>query len=341
MSVHAPAGPAPDTPGRAPAVLVEGLRKTYGELIALDGLDLTVAPGEVLGLLGPNGAGKTTCVDILSTLVPPTSGRVVVAGHDLAADPAGVRRSIALTGQFAALDDQLTGRENLVLFARLLGLRRGRARERADELLAEFDLVEAARRRVSTYSGGMRRRLDIAASLVGEPRVLFLDEPTTGLDPRSRAALWASVRALRARDIAVLLTTQYLEEADVLADRVLVIDHGRAVAQGTADELKARVGQTVCEVVPADPAMLARAAAALAELSPAGVAAPADGADRLALPAPDGVGTLARALCLLGDAGVELADIALRRPSLDDVFLALTGRPADTTPADTDAAAGR
>ncbi|MEW2516846.1 ATP-binding cassette domain-containing protein [Actinacidiphila alni] len=316
------------------AVVAEDLRLSYGTHTALDGLSLTVGAGEIVGLLGPNGAGKTTTVNILSTLEPPDSGTARVGGHDVRTAPADVREVIALTGQYASVDEELTGRENLVLFARLLGLRKAAAKERAAELLAAFDLLEAADRRAATYSGGMRRRLDLAAGLVRDPAVVFLDEPTTGLDPRSRLALWAAVRELRARGVAVLLTTQYLEEADRLADRVVVIDRGRVIATGTPQQLKEQVGGTFCEVTPADPADAPRVLAALADLG-------ADAReDAVALPAPDGPATLATVVRRMEDAGVALTDIALRRPSLDEVFLALTGRPAEHRTADDPAVPG-
>lgn len=307
------------------AVRVEDVRKSFGPVHALRGVGFTAARGTVLGILGPNGAGKTTMVKILSTLLRPDSGTAVVAGHDVRADPAGVRRSIMMTGQYAALDENLSGRENLELFGRLMGLSKKVARRRADTLLEEFDLVGAGRRAVRHYSGGMRRRVDIACGLVVRPEVVFLDEPTTGLDPRSRQGVWDLVTALKEQGITVLLTTQYLEEADVLSDNIIVIDKGTVIAEGTADELKEKTGGSYCEVVPLDPSALGRAAAALGDLVPAAVTAELAGSDRLSIPAPDGAATLAEALRRLDAAGVDLADIALRRPSLDDVFLSITG----------------
>ncbi|MBF6089418.1 ATP-binding cassette domain-containing protein [Nocardia cyriacigeorgica] len=312
-------------------VLVEGIEKSFGAVHALRGVDFHAAPGEVLGILGPNGAGKTTTVNILSTLIPPDRGRAVVAGHDVVADPAAVRRSIMLTGQYAALDDMLSGYENLVMFGRLMGLRKRAARARADELIAAFDLVAAAGRRVGTYSGGMRRRIDIACGLVVRPDVVFLDEPTTGLDPRSRQGVWDLVGGFQRAGITTLLTTQYLEEADALSDRIIVIDHGVVIAAGTADELKARTGGSYCEVVPLDLGDLPAIADALGSLLPEGNRAMfTTESDRIAIPAPEGAKTLAEALRRLDAAGVELVDIALRRPSLDDVFLQLTGHLAGT-----------
>ncbi|AXK86161.1 daunorubicin/doxorubicin resistance ABC transporter ATP-binding protein DrrA [Nocardia farcinica] len=312
------------------AVVVDGVEKSFGAVRALRGVDFVAHQGEVLGILGPNGAGKTTTVNILSTLVTPDAGRASVAGHDVVADPAGVRRCIMLTGQFAALDDMLSGYENLVMFGRLMGLRKRAARARAEELLVEFDLTDAAGRRVGTYSGGMRRRIDIACGLVVRPDVVFLDEPTTGLDPRSRQGVWDLVGGFRAHGITTLLTTQYLEEADALCDRIIVIDHGVVIAEGTADELKSRTGGSYCEVVPLRLEDLPAIAAVLGPLLPPGHPAPGPDADRLAIPAPDGAKTLAEALRRLDAAGLELVDIALRRPSLDDVFLHLTGHPAAT-----------
>ncbi|WP_028921727.1 daunorubicin resistance protein DrrA family ABC transporter ATP-binding protein [Pseudonocardia acaciae] len=306
-----------------PMVRAERLVKTFGDTRALDGLDLTVERGEIVGVLGPNGAGKTTALSILSTLERPDSGRAEVAGFDVLTHPADVRARIALTGQYAAVDEKLTARENLVLFARLLGRRPADARARARELLDEFDLTEAADRRVETYSGGMRRRADIAVSLVGAPSLLFLDEPTTGLDPRSRLGMWERVRALRDGGMTVLLTTQYLEEADMLADRVVVVDHGRVIAEGTPDALKDKVGGTQCEVRPLAATEVEDAARALSALATPFVR---DGV--LSLPAPRGAEDLTEAVRLLDAAGIRVADIALRRPTLDDVFLRLTGHPA-------------
>src|SRR3954447_25381036 len=277
-----------------------GLTKAFGETKVLDGLDLSVKAGEVFSLLGPNGAGKTTTVRILATLLAADSGTARVAGHDVIKDANKVRKAISLTAQEAAVDGLLTGAENLRMMARL----RAQPRARAQELLERFDLIEAANRRVETYSGGMRRRLDLAMSLVAKPRVLFLDEPTTGLDPRSRRAIWDAVRALAQDGVTILLTTQYLEEADVLADRIAVIDHGRVVAQGTAAELKQRVASETVELFFADVASLAEAAARLG-----GVADD----ERLCLRVPDGVHRL------LGAERVEV-----HRPTLDDVFLELT-----------------
>ena len=287
----------------------------------------------MLGLLGPNGAGKTTMVDILSTLTRPDRGHAEVAGHDVLSDPAGVRRSIMLTGQHVALDGMLSGRENLVMFGRLQGLSKSQARRRADELLHQFDLVDAANRSVSTYSGGMSRRIDIACGLVVRPEVVFLDEPTTGLDPRSRQSIWELVSDFKNAGIATLLTTQYLEEADALSDRIIVIDHGAIIAEGTADELKERTGATYCEIVPRHPKDLPAAAEALGSVLPASnSAALTTTSDRIAMPAPDGPKTLTQVLYLLNEANIELYDVALRRPSLDEVFLMLTtGNTGDRT----------
>jgi ABC-2 type transport system ATP-binding protein len=328
-------------PSTAHAVVVNGVRKTFDSVVALADISFNIRRGEVLGLLGPNGAGKTTMVDILSTLTRPDRGHAEVAGHDVLSDPAGVRRSIMLTGQHVALDDLLTGRENLVMFSRLQGLKKSQARSRAKELLAQFDLVDAADRAVSTYSGGMRRRIDIASGLVVRPEVAFLDEPTTGLDPRSRQSIWELVSAFKEDGIATLLTTQYLEEADALSDRIIVIDHGTIIAEGTADELKERTGGTYCEIVPRHLTDLPAMADALGALLPEqNWAALTTASDRIALPAPDGPNTLAQALIRLDAANIELLDIALRRPSLDEVFLALTAKDTRDKPAAHDAPEG-
>jgi len=315
------------------AVVVDGIGKTFGSVQALRDISFEVGRGEVLGFLGPNGAGKTTTVDILSTLTRPDRGRAIVAGHDVMSDPAGVRRSIMLTGQHVALDDMLTGRENLVLFGRLQGLNKQQAKTRAEELLEHFDLVKAADRNVSTYSGGMRRRIDIACGLVVRPEVVFLDEPTTGLDPRSRQSIWDLVSEFKEAGIATLLTTQYLEEADSLSDRIIVINHGEIIAEGTADELKERTGATFCEIVPREPADLPAVADLLGSLLPErGRAAVRIESNRISMPAPDGPKTLAEALHRLNAADIDLLDIALRRPSLDEVFFALTAQRATDAP---------
>jgi ABC-2 type transport system ATP-binding protein len=317
---------SPDT-----SVVVSGIGKSFGDVHALREVSFEVGRGEVVALLGPNGAGKTTTVDILSTLTRPTRGQASIAGYDVVTEAAMVRRSIMLTGQQVALDDMLTGRENLVLFGRLQGLSKAAARERAAELLGEFDLVYAAERRLSTYSGGMRRRIDIACGLVVRPEVVFLDEPTTGLDPRSRQMIWDLVSGFKDLGIATLLTTQYLEEADALSDRIVVIDHGEIVAEGTADQLKERTGGSYCVIVPRDLHDMPAAVTALGDLLPdQNRAALTTTSDRIAMPAPDGPSTLVEALSRLNAADIALTDIALRRPSLDDVFLALT---ADSEPA--------
>ncbi|AGB26044.1 daunorubicin resistance ABC transporter ATP-binding subunit [Mycobacterium sp. JS623] len=316
------------------AVVVDGIRKTFGSVVALDDISFDVGRGEVLGLLGPNGAGKTTTVDILSTLTRPDHGYAEVAGHDVVSDPAGVRRSIMLTGQHVAIDDMLTGRENIVMFGRLQGLVKSEARARAKDLLDHFELSDAADRRVSTYSGGMRRRIDIACGLVIRPEVVFLDEPTTGLDPRSRQSIWDLVSDFKQAGVATLLTTQYLEEADVLSDRIIVIDHGTIIAEGTADELKERTGATYCEIVPRDLKDVPAMAEALGPLLPTNArSALTPASDRIAMPAPEGPNTLVQVLRQLGAANIELLDIALRRPSLDEVFLALTTESNGGTPA--------
>ncbi|GGL39180.1 ATP-binding cassette domain-containing protein [Nocardia jinanensis] len=320
-------GSGPAATASTHAVRVENITKSFGDVHALRGVSFAAARGTVLGILGPNGAGKTTAVKILSTLLRPDSGTAVVAGHDIRKDPAGVRRSIMMTGQYAALDENLSGRENLELFGRLMGLGKSAARKRADALLAEFDLVASGRRPVRQYSGGMRRRVDIACGLVVRPEVVFLDEPTTGLDPRSRQGVWDLVSALKEQGITVLLTTQYLEEADVLSDNIIVIDKGTVIAEGTADELKEKTGGSYCEVVPLDPTQVGRAATALGDLVPPALALSLGGAERLSIPAPEGAATLAEALRRLDAADIALADIGLRRPSLDDVFLSITGHP--------------
>jgi ABC-2 type transport system ATP-binding protein len=306
------------------AIEVEGLTKTFGRgTPALGGVSFTVPTGTVCGLLGHNGAGKTTTVNILSTLIRPTSGRAIVAGYDVTRQSAQVRANIAVVGQFSGTDLLLTGRENLVLFGRLRGLRRGQAKARADELIEQFDLVAAADRTLATYSGGMRRRVDLATALVVLPKVLFLDEPTTGLDPRGRRDMWALVRQLALQGVTVLLTTQYLEEADVLSDSIVVIDHGREIASGTAEDLKQRVGISYCQVTPANPNDLPKVAAGLAGLE--GIDIDAD-TNSLSVIAPDGVTTLVEVFRRVDALGVELADISLRKPSLDEAFLHLTER---------------
>ena len=308
------------------AVIVAGIKKSFGSVAALRDVSFEVERGEVLGLLGPNGAGKTTTVNILSTLIKPDSGRALIAGHDVVGDPAGVRRSLMLTGQHVALDELLTGRENLLMFGRLQGLKKKAAKQRAVELLEQFDLVHAGDRPVGTYSGGMKRRIDIACGLVVRPEVVFLDEPTTGLDPRSRQAIWELVTDFKEAGIATLLTTQYLEEADLLSDRIIVIDRGTVIAEGTADQLKERTGGTYCEIVPRHLRDIHEVARVLGPLLPeANRAALTETSDRISMPAPDGPNTLMAALQMLSEAHIELMDIALRRPSLDEVFLALTG----------------
>ncbi len=309
-----------------PKVEARGLIKRYGAVTALDGLDLSVDEGSVLGLLGPNGAGKTTAVSILTTLVRPDAGRATVAGADVLAEPARVRERIGLSGQYAAVDEQLTGYENLEMIGRLYRLGRKTARTRARELLERFRLDEAADRPVKTYSGGMRRRLDLAGSLVAEPPVLFLDEPTTGLDPRSRTDLWDVIRELVDRGRTLVLTTQYMEEADQLADDIVVIDHGREIARGTADDLKTLVGGERIEVMLDRGASVEEARRILSQFA---VDAPRVEGRAMTVPVAGGPRTLTQALRALDAGGVPLRDVGLRRPTLDDVFLSLTGQPAN------------
>ena len=314
------------------AIVADGLVKIYrsrkSEVRAVDGLDLTVAEGTVLGLLGPNGAGKTTTVRILATLLRPDSGHATVAGFDVVRQAQEVRRMIGLSGQYAAVDENLTGRENLWLFGRLYQIPSGEARRRADELLEQFALTDAADRVVKTYSGGMRRRLDLASALTGRPRVLFLDEPTTGLDPRGRLGMWEVIRSLVREGVTLLLTTQYLEEADELANTIAVVDHGRIIARGTADELKAQVGGERIEVVVHNRSDIPRAVQVLS--------AEGDGdhtidehVRKITVPARGGAQRLVQVVRDLDEAQIAIDDIALRRPTPDDVFLTLTGHAAE------------
>ncbi|BDT93524.1 MULTISPECIES: ATP-binding cassette domain-containing protein [Nocardia] len=310
---------------RTPAVSARGLRKSFGEQVVLDGIDITVPEGTVFSLLGPNGAGKTTTVQILTTLITPDAGDIRIGGHDLAAERKQVRARIGVTGQFSAVDELLTGRENLLLMGDLHHLPRRDARRLAESLLERFDLVDAADKTVATYSGGMTRRLDLAMTLVGDPRIIFLDEPTTGLDPRSRRAIWDIIRGLvDDYRVTVFLTTQYLEEADQLADRIAVLDHGRIVAEGTAAELKRLVPGGHIRLEFADRPALAAAADAL------GVAAPASDDDEnltLAVPSDGGVKSLRSVLDRLDYEQIEVEGLAVHTPNLDDVFLTLTGHP--------------
>ncbi len=310
-----------------------GLVKRYGEVTALAGLDLAVAEGTVLGLLGPNGAGKTTAVSILATLLEADAGSATVAGFDVGRDAHEVRKRIGLSGQYAAVDEHLTGYENLDMIGRLYRLGRASARARARQLLDRFDLQEAADRPVKTYSGGMRRRLDLAGALVAEPQVLILDEPTAGLDPRSRVGLWETIRELVGRGTTLLLTTQYLEEADHLADDIVVIDHGREIAHGTSDQLKSMVGGERIEVTLADQADLARAREVLARWAVGDIQVDARPLT-LTVPITGGAPILTQALRELDGSGLQVRDVGLRRPTLNDVFLTLTGHEAEVEPSD-------
>ena len=312
----------------APAISVSGLRKSFGDVRALDGVDFEVAPGTVFGLLGPNGAGKTTAVRILATLLKPDAGSARVTGLDVVTQAAQLRERIGLAGQYAAIDENLTGLENLVMVGRLYGMPRAEAKTRGSELLERFELTEAARRPAKTYSGGMRRRLDLAAALVAKPPVLFLDEPTTGLDPRSRLELWTTIEELVAEGRTVLLTTQYLDEADRLADSLAVVDRGRVIATGTPDELKDRVGGERLEVRLADPSQAGLAVKALAPMSDE---PPAMEEDAVTLATRGRRGVIVEAVRRLDEAGVDVDDITLRRPTLDDVFLTLTGHVAEVS----------
>lgn len=309
------------------AIWAEGLVKHFGETKALDGVDLSVRSGTVLGLLGPNGAGKTTAVRVLATLLRPDAGRASVNGYDVVNDAHQVRQLIGLTGQYASVDETLTGTENLLLIGRLLGIPKAQAKQRAKELLAQFELTDAANRAAKTYSGGMRRRLDLASSLVGRPPLLYLDEPTTGLDPRARAELWELIRRLVAGGTTVLLTTQYLDEADELADEIMVIDHGRVIASGTPDELKAKTGSQTLMVRPADLDQLSVVASVVGELA----CATPDVKSRLVTAQVTDSAVLPEVVRRLDDAGVVVNELALRTSSLNEVFLTLTGRPAEET----------
>ncbi|MET9482714.1 ATP-binding cassette domain-containing protein [Streptomyces sp. NPDC006638] len=318
------------------AIYAEGLVKTFGDVRALDGVDLDVPEGTVLGLLGPNGAGKTTAVRVLTTLLQPDSGRAEVAGIDVVKYPNEVRRSIGLSGQFAAVDEYLTGRENLRMVGQLYQMRSKAAKVRADELLERFNLTDAADRTTKTYSGGMRRRLDLAAALVVSPPVMFMDEPTTGLDPRNRQQLWGIIQELVAGGTTLLLTTQYLEEADHLAHDICVIDHGQVIARGTADQLKAQTGGERVEVVVHEQDQIGPTRTVLAAFGKGGeeLVAVAEHTRKLTVPVTGGAKLLAEVIRELDGRGVEIDDIGLRRPTLDDVFISLTGHASDGPSAD-------
>lgn len=312
----------------ADAISVEGLQKAFGSVVALEDIDLAVPKGSVMGLLGPNGAGKTTFVRILTTLLSPDAGEAFVAGHNVGRNPSAVRSVIGLAGQYAAVDENLTGQENLEMVGRLYHLGGAESRRRATDLLERFDLTEAANRRAKVFSGGMRRRLDLAASLLAHPQVLFLDEPTTGLDPRSRFAMWDVITELVNDGTTVLLTTQYLEEAEYLADTITVLDEGRIIAQGTSDQLKSQIGGEVLEVRVTDRAQAHVAAEAIAELG-AGAPQTIEETGVIALPVAGGASVLAEAVRRLDAAGLAISDLAIRQPTLDDAFLALTGHTAE------------
>ncbi|WP_093799341.1 ATP-binding cassette domain-containing protein [Streptomyces sp. Wb2n-11] len=319
------------------AIYAEGLVKTFGDVKALDGVDLDVPEGTVLGLLGPNGAGKTTAVRVLTTLLRPDSGTAVVAGIDVLKHPNAVRRSIGLSGQFAAVDEYLTGRENLQMVGRLYQMSARDAKARAVELLERFHLADAADRTAKTYSGGMRRRLDLAAALVVSPPVMFMDEPTTGLDPRNRQQLWEVIQELVAGGTTLLLTTQYLEEADHLAHDICVIDRGRVIERGTSDQLKARTGGERIEVVVHDPGYLATADEVLRTFGK-GTSKTERHTRRITVPVTGGAKLLAEVIRELDVRGVEIDDIGLRRPTLDDVFISLTGHAAEVAEEEAEAA---
>lgn len=322
------------------AIKASGLTKAYGDVIALNGIDIEVEQGTVLGLLGPNGSGKTTTVRILATLLQADSGTASVGGFDVATQPDEVRSVIGLTGQYAAVDEYLTGRENLELFGRLFHLSKFDAAKRANELLDRFDLSDAADRGIKGYSGGMRRRLDLAASLIGRPNVLFLDEPTTGLDPRSRQGMWSVIEDLIAEGTTVLLTTQYLEEADQLANQIVVLDHGNVIAKGTSNELKSQVGGDRIEIVVESTDDVSKAAIAIAEFGSA-PAITEDLTKTILLPVAGGSTAIVNIVRKLDENGILIADIALRRPTLDDVFLSLTGHVTENTEEDAEPTKGR